>query len=354
MISISLCMIVKNEEDVIGRCLDCVKDIVDEIIVIDTGSTDKTKEIVKKYTDKIYDFKWIDDFSVARNYSFSKATKEYIFWIDADEVLLKKDQGLLLNLKHIMDSNVDTVTMTDHRGLDESGQPLLRYKRNRLVKRKNNFKWVGFIHEFLHVRGNVYESNIAITHKKINDVGDRNLRIYKNKIKEGHILSTRDVYYYGKELYYNGLYDEAIEVLDRFSKMDAWVEEKIDSQCKVSDCYFEKGDYINARNSLYKTFEYTTPRAEALYRIGDIFKAEERYEEAISWYKYIFNLKMPRECYGFLSPEYWTWKPHLQLSVCYFKINNIEKSKYHHNKAYKINPNNYYISKNEEFFNSIS
>ena len=57
MISISLCMILKNEEDVIARCLDCVKDIVDEIIIVDTGSTDKTKEIVKNYTNKIYDFK---------------------------------------------------------------------------------------------------------------------------------------------------------------------------------------------------------------------------------------------------------------------------------------------------------
>ena len=50
MISISLCMIVKNEEDVIGRCLECVKDVVDEIIIVDTGSNDSTIEIVKKYT----------------------------------------------------------------------------------------------------------------------------------------------------------------------------------------------------------------------------------------------------------------------------------------------------------------
>ena len=65
MITISLCMIVKNEEKVLSRCLDSVKEIVDEIIIIDTGSTDKTKEIAKKYTNKVLDFKWINDFSLS-------------------------------------------------------------------------------------------------------------------------------------------------------------------------------------------------------------------------------------------------------------------------------------------------
>lgn len=101
MITISLCMIVKDEEDVIGRCLDCVKDIMDEIIIVDTGSTDRTKEIVSAYTSNIYDFEWIDDFSAARNYSFSKATKDYIMWLDADDVLLSKDIIKLKNLKKL-------------------------------------------------------------------------------------------------------------------------------------------------------------------------------------------------------------------------------------------------------------
>ncbi len=63
-------MIVKNEEKVLGRVLESAKKFADEIIIVDTGSTDKTKDIARKYTDKIYDFKWIDDFAAARNYSF--------------------------------------------------------------------------------------------------------------------------------------------------------------------------------------------------------------------------------------------------------------------------------------------
>lgn len=90
MITISVCMIVKNEEDVLERALKSVQDIADEIIIVDTGSTDSTKDIASSYTNKIYDFEWCDDFSKARNYSFSKATKDYCMWLDADDVILEE------------------------------------------------------------------------------------------------------------------------------------------------------------------------------------------------------------------------------------------------------------------------
>ncbi len=265
--------------------------------------------------------------------------------------MFKEEQDKFLKLKESLNTNIDTVSMTDHRGLNENGEPLLKYRRNRVVKRNNNFKWVGFIHEYLGVSGNVYESDISITHQKLHNIGDRNLRIYRNKLNEGYKLSTRDIYYYGKELYYNGLYDDAIKVLEPFTYMDTWVEEKIDALCKIADCYFCKGDYTQSRKSIYKTFEYAPPRGEAVCRLADSFKQEERYEEAISWYESIFNLEIPKGCYGFIALEDWTWKPHLQLTVCYYKLNNVEKAIYHHKKAYEINPKNEYISKNEEFFN---
>lgn len=85
--TISLCMIVKNEERVLARCLDSLADLVDEIIIVDTGSTDATKEIAARYTEQTYDFVWQDDFAAARNFSFSKASMDYIYVPDADEVL---------------------------------------------------------------------------------------------------------------------------------------------------------------------------------------------------------------------------------------------------------------------------
>ena len=77
MVTVSLCMIVKNEEKHLPRCLDSVRDLVDEIVIADTGSTDRTVEIARRYTEQVYGFPWRDDFAAARNFSFSKASMEY-------------------------------------------------------------------------------------------------------------------------------------------------------------------------------------------------------------------------------------------------------------------------------------
>jgi glycosyltransferase involved in cell wall biosynthesis len=78
-------MIVKNEERYLAQCLTSVKDVVDEIIIVDTGSTDKTIEIAEKFGAKIFHFDWVDDFSTARNFSLSKCTGDWILYLDADE-----------------------------------------------------------------------------------------------------------------------------------------------------------------------------------------------------------------------------------------------------------------------------
>ena len=104
MAGISVCMIVKNEEEVLARCLACVTSFADEIIVVDTGSTDKTKEIAAGFTDKLYDFAWCDDFSKARNYSFSKATQDFIMWLDADDVMEEEDREKFLQMKNTLNT----------------------------------------------------------------------------------------------------------------------------------------------------------------------------------------------------------------------------------------------------------
>lgn len=85
--TISLCMIVKNEERVLEACLSSAKPYFDEIIIVDTGSKDRTKEIAANYADKLVDFKWVDSFSAARNESLRHATSDWIFWMDADDTL---------------------------------------------------------------------------------------------------------------------------------------------------------------------------------------------------------------------------------------------------------------------------
>lgn len=98
MISVSACIIAKNEEKFIGECLERLKKYGFEIVVVDTGSTDHTKEIARQYTENIYDFEWCNDFGKARNYAISKASNDWIFNIDCDEQIEKIDIPKLMEL----------------------------------------------------------------------------------------------------------------------------------------------------------------------------------------------------------------------------------------------------------------
>lgn len=97
MKKLSLVMIVKNEEKVLERCLNSCKNIVDEIIIVDTGSTDNTKNIAKKFNAKIYDYTWDNNFSNARNFAISKSTGDFNLILDADEYITKFNKNSFIN-----------------------------------------------------------------------------------------------------------------------------------------------------------------------------------------------------------------------------------------------------------------
>lgn len=354
MITISLCMIVKNEEDVIGNCLESIKDVVDEINIVDTGCTDRTLDIVKKYTDRIYYFKWIDDFAAARNFSFDKATKDYILWLDADDVLLKEDVEKLKNLKSTLNPDIDCVTFLYNYAQDAEGNPALIFRRERLVKRENKFPWIGFIHEY--IGGNkkhTIDADIIVTHKRLHGDSDRNLNIYKKKLEEGVEFSNRDIYYYGKELYYHGMHDEAIKIFKSLLSVPIWIEEKIDIICKLADCYVATGDKEKSINILLSSFEVAPPRAEVIYRLGQTFEMLDRYYEAIYWYESIQHAKKPEDRSGFIYEELWSWRTYIQLCVCYNRVGDIDTAYIYHEKARNLQPKNECIIQNSKFFESI-
>ena len=248
MITISLCMIVKNEEKVLGRVLESVKNIVDEIIIVDTGSTDNTKNIAKKFTDKIFDFKWEYDFSKARNFSFSKATKDYIMWLDADDIVLDNDIKKIKDLKKNLNTNYDIVMFKYNTGFDENGNVNFSYYRERLLKREKQYKWVSPIHEVITLNGNILYNDIAITHKKeIKEYSNRNLIIFEKMLKNNIVFDARQQFYYARELYYNKKYKKAIKNFNIFlENKDGWIENKINACIDLSDCYYAINDFDNA------------------------------------------------------------------------------------------------------------
>lgn len=350
MVTISLCMIVKNEEDTIARCLDSVFDIVDEVIVVDTGSTDNTEDIVRNYTDKVYHFKWIDDFSAARNYSFSKATQDYIFWMDADDVLLEPDRIKFKELKQTLNPEVDVVIMKYNMSVKDKEQVACTFMRERLVKRSKEFEWIDPIHEYINFSGKFMNSEIAITHKKIHPRTRRNLEIFEKAIEKGHKLSERNWFYYAKELFADGQYDKAAEYYEKFvNTKNGLLSNYLDACIDLSTCYKNRNDDEKQLKILLKAFEIAPPRPEVICQLGYYFKDRHEYDKAISWFELAPVIQKPENTWSAVMHYYWNYIPYMELVACYYKLGNIDKAIYYNEKASEHHSNDDKILHNRVF-----
>ncbi|MFZ5969481.1 MAG: tetratricopeptide repeat-containing glycosyltransferase family 2 protein [Bacillota bacterium] len=325
-------MIVKNEEDTLERCLASVSDIMDEIIIVDTGSTDKTKKIAGKFTEHVMDFEWIDDFAAARNFAFSHATMDYIMWLDADDVLLSEDRQKLLRLKQSIDPIVDAISMEYHCDFDEQGNVTLNVRRTRIVKRMRNFQWRGAVHEDLFVDGNLFDSDIVVTHKKAHEAGDRNIKIYENRLNQGKPFTAQDIFHFARELHQHQLYERAIGFYLKFLEDENnSTENKIFTCNRLADCYYQIGDKEKELAYTYKSFEYDTPRSEACCRLGYHFLQKNAFKQAVYWYKQALEAPLPENSWAIVNQPSRTWLPHMQLGLCYYQLGLYDLS-YHHNK----------------------
>lgn len=194
MITVSVCMIVKNEEAVLARCLDSLRDLVEEIVIVDTGSSDRTKEIAAGYTDKIYDFVWIDDFSAARNFAFSKCTMDYVYSADADEVLNEENRCRFLQLKQAMLPEIEIVQMhyLNCAGDFNTTGNFEREYRPKMYKRLRAFVWEDPIHETVRLLPVIFDSDIEILHKPQSMHGGRDLKILWKTARRSVGLSVEE------------------------------------------------------------------------------------------------------------------------------------------------------------------
>lgn len=352
MVSVSLCMIVKNEEDVLARCLESVDSLADEIIIIDTGSTDKTKSIAEKYTDKIYDFTWIDDFSAARNFSYEKATGDYILWLDADDILMPEDREKFKTLKETLTFDTDVVMMRYNTAFDERGRVTFSYFRERLSKRNRNFRWYEPVHEYLQFGGNILHSDVAITHGKLKVTrSSRNLEIYENLLAKGEILSARGTYYYARELKDNARYEDAIKTFTEFLDSGlGWVEDNITACKELAKCCQLTNQNEKALESLFRSFQYDTPRGETCCQIGYHFKEGGKYQQAAFWFELTLMLKKPENSWGFYQEDYWGYIPAIECAVCYDKMGDYKKAAGYNELAAQFKPDSPSVLYNRKYF----
>lgn len=353
MMDLSLCMIVKNEELVLARCLECVKDIVNEIIIVDTGSDDKTKEIAAQFTDEIYDFEWCDDFSAARNFAFSKAAGSYIMWLDADDIILREDIRRLRLITFSTDP-ADVYMLPYVTALDENGKATFSFYRERIVRNCDLAVWHGFIHETITPFGRIAYGDAQILHKKeVVTAPGRNLRIYENAVKKGRVLSPRDKFYYGRELCYAQKYQQSVEVLADFLQGEGWSENKIEACRIISSCYEAAKEETRSLNALLQCFLYGEPKGEVCCDIGSFFMKQQNYVNAAFWYKAALNCVKDVRSGAFIMEDCYGFIPALQLCVCYDKMGDIDTAIMYNTLAGAYKPNNASVAYNVKYFSGL-
>ena len=348
---LSVCMIVKNEADVLDRVLTDVINFADEIIIVDTGSQDNTKEIAYKYTQKVYDFEWCDDFSKARNFSFSLATMDYIMWLDADDTIPLSEQIKINALKEQDASNLSDCIMCYYvQSVDANNQPKFMYYRERIMRNHFGFEWLEPVHEVIIPKGKIEYSDIKIYHKKTKPTTPkRNLKIYQKLVKNKVTLSPRAMYYYSRELYYNNYPKKAISMINKFLKTDGWIENKIDACLIRARCFILQNQYLDAKISLTQSFAYAPPRANICCELAKLYFNEKDFKTAKFWYK--LALKCEKNTSGWIEPDYFGYIPAIQLCVCCFALGEKDAARHYHNLSKIYKPNSPQVQFNEKFFN---
>lgn len=321
---ISICMIVKNEEKNIEKCLKKIVKYGYEIIVVDTGSKDRTKDIACKFTDNVYDFQWCDDFSGARNYAISKATNNFILTIDCDEFVESFDKDELEKIILENRNKVGRVNIINY--IDSNGNENLYRERVSRIFDKNLYKYEGTIHEQLVAAGNekieVYSVPINIKHygytfEEVSrkDKIKRNIKILKKELAiKG--LNPYILYQLGKTYYMNKEYKESVECFDRTLDFDLdtdleYVQDLIESYGYALinlQQYNEAMKLLNIYDEFSRSSDFIFLTALIYMNNGFIEEAINEFEKAASMnnekmlgvnsYLSYYNIGVIKECLG--------------------------------------------------------
>jgi glycosyltransferase involved in cell wall biosynthesis len=341
---LSLCLIVKDEEKVLRRCLESVAGIVDEIIVVDTGSTDRTKEIAAEFTSQLYDYQWEKDFSKARNYAASMANGEWIMMLDADEYLDRNSfEAFKSKLKtNLSDKNILTVQIVNFIGEDGQGTSLNYH--DRIYKNDGNISYYRSIHEMLKHKNSmerravvdlqIFHSGYMASVMAEKQKSKRNLELLKLKKDKEAV----DFYFLGNEYASIDQYDKAIECYKkgyqrRKSNSFEWIPKLL---VRLTDCLIAVNRIKEAMTIAVSGEEAYPHLVDFKFLKGKIYCVEDKYEEAIKVFEDILLRKDQLEADSTL--DYLEYLPHRFLGELYELRLNYQKAVYHYSRTVAINP----------------
>lgn len=269
--TIGACIITKNEEALLSRCLESLKGI-DEIYISDTGSTDKTIEIAKKYTKNIWtEDLWEDNFAKARNFIKSKAKTDWILSIDCDEVLVDyskvREAVLLAEAAKVVSVNVSMVKEDDEREV---------FMYPRLFKNTPELFWEGAVHNTLSIVGtDLGDVRIKVGYSPTHQTDPmRALRILKKQMEINP--SPRNMFYLGREYWYKREYESCVTLLFQYVQQSYFPAEKADAYLTMARSLWELKRPEEAKDACINAISINPNFKEAIAFMADLIRKETR------------------------------------------------------------------------------
>lgn len=294
---ISLCLIVRNEEKRLKHCLQSFLPLTSEIIVVDTGSTDGTKQIAESCGAEVVDFEWIDDFSAARNVALERATCEWVMMVDADDAMRPDDAAALKKSLEELDDDVLGVMLPY--GGAHGGRSLYRA---RIWRRDLNARYVLAVHEYLAPSQEQLKHFVRLDFPIIHTTPaqefaksmDRNIAIMKKALEEGSD-EPRYLYYMGHDHQSQGDMEEAVKWYTKFvERDDVHTHEKNRAYLRMAQCLRALGDVPGAQNALHDAIDIEPHFIEPHLLMADILQEKGLIEEAIGYAKSATKCRMPK------------------------------------------------------------
>jgi glycosyltransferase involved in cell wall biosynthesis len=354
--TLSLAMIVKDEEQVIGRVLDCARNFCDELVVVDTGSTDRTVEIAQSFGAKVFYFDWIDDFAAARNFSFAQCTGEWVIWLDADDVVPEDAQVKIRDLKaENIDPGVDTVACSYQIAFAADGKCITSVPRERIIRRSSQGRWESPIHEsFVQPQQSYYINrlDICIEHRKpdvyVERSSDRNLKMLDRLLQKGD-RSARMLYFYGRELRVHQRPEEALQAfrehVETNPENDAYRYQALQTMQQIC---MELNREDEALSWGMQAIQSNSGRAEAYVELGVLHYRRRQFAQAIPLLMAATVCQKPTS--GLVAEADYSWRPWHYLSLCYEGLGDFSKAIEAALKAYPDIPDKAVIRDNIRLF----
>lgn len=388
MATLSLSMIVLNVEEYIENCLNSVVPHVNEIVIVDTGSTDRSKETILRLCPqaKIFDFNhrthphaftldapeswpsdvipgpfsqrpFLSDFAAARQFGLEKCTSDYVLWLDSDDVL-EHGEKLPQIVSEMERNNEDALLFGYDYSHDGRGNSTCRLFRERIVKRSSNPQWRQPVHEVINPIGRArVTEDLNVRHRRQEirtqtNVHHRNLKIllkwwheHKNDTEN---LDPRMLFYLGMEERFLWP-DKAIETFKLYCSKSGWDEERALAHMLSGHLHEQKGRLPEAITS------YAQASLEAFWNPDPLFGAariayfKKDWAKCIEWTERGFEIhekEQKRKSVLMVDPLDRTYRPYIYYSVALMETGNYEKALQACQSGLKVNPNDVHLRGN--------